>query len=915
MELAANLDFLSELTLVIASALKMPAEQLDVDARFDSFGVDSLAAMEVLSAVAGRFDVRISPAQFMEIPTIRELASFLGATPVSEGHGDSQQTPDTGAADKASAAVSAPATRAIPPRASGTTAREQLLAYIKRKYSLDLVQRESGTVAAILEELGSSSMDVRPSGYHTHQAEGVACEPSPARHSVAGENTGVAREQLAIVGMSCRFPNAPDTATFWDNLIGERCSIAEIPPSRWHWQSCYSPVPSRNQTVSKWAALLEDVDCFDAEFFGVSPEDARLIDPQERLLVQEVYHALQDAGLDPAKVAGTSTGIFVGYEYTEYEQLLRERSGTIAGAPAMTSSSPAFYLANRLSYLFDLRGPSEPFNLNCASSAVAFNRACQSLLSHECDTALVAGVSLNLFAGDYIGESQYGLLSANGTCGVFASEANGFTRGEGVGVVVLKRLRDTQASRDRVYAIVRGCHQNNRGRAKTISDISHQAITDLLRRSYEKARVEPESIRYIEVDGYCTKWGDSFEFEGIKNVFTNAPYAGKGCALGSVKGNIGHLEPASGIASVVKIALSMYHKRFPATLTGKVLNEFVDFESTAHPLYMANRSIDFVQLRAQQGAPVRAGINSFSDSGCNIHIVLEEFPQEWAAPAPKATSGSEVFVVSAKSAGQLQAYVQSFIELLVRAPQNLRFTDLIYTLQTGRESMAERLAIVADSCEDLLEKLKQSQAAAEMSDAERELLGIYRSGALGSRDGALAALITREMIESLVLQARSISQARQIATLWARGVQIPWEGLWSNRTGRIVSLPGYPFSKQRCWLEAADDSTEVAVVGVAQRVEVLLKRELAQQLSRAPEDIPSTLDFLQLETGSHWIAGWVRRLNDLLDLRLSPGVALKHGDIQRFSRYLAQSHAQKCVALLDSSTHDLLAEAARQASA
>ena len=356
-------------------------------------------------------------------------------------------------------------------------------------------------------------------------------------------------------------------------------------------------------------------------------------------------------------------------------------------------------------------------NASCASSALAIHRACQSLAQGECDVAICGGVSLNLFEGDYAAIARYGLLSPDGSCGVFDDAANGFTRSEGVGLLVLTRLDDAERDNRRIFAKVVATHQNNRGHASFISEIKHEAITQVISECYEKHAIAPDSVRYIEVHGYATKWGDSFEFEGIKNAFDASATGEKRCALGSIKGYIGHTEPASGVASAMKVALSLYHKQFPATITKKTLNTFIDIESRAHPLYIADRPLPFDELR-RGDEPIRAGVNSFSDSGVNVHLLFEEYrPGHGVARAEH--SGRQLFVFSGRTRESLQESLaltrESLQESLAFYSSRLRtqeptpaLEDMAYTMQLATVPMEHRLAIVAASHKELIEALARA---------------------------------------------------------------------------------------------------------------------------------------------------------------------------------------------------------------
>jgi polyketide synthase PksN len=892
-------NVLNRLVGIIESMVKLPAGSIDVEADFAELGINSLIVMELIESIAAEFEVTLTPAQFTDVSTVSELAELLGRL-------------KKGASGEAAAQA-------------GDSL--DVLKFISQKYAVDLSSRELGSVDEMVDALVADHSEdlMRHYGMESEEGSGGA----------------VRFHDIAIVGMSCRLPDASDARAFWCNLLEERNSAREVPASRWKWQDHLSDSPRPGKTVSKWSALIDDVDCFDAGFFNIPLHEARAMDPQQRLLLQEAYRAVEDAGFDMRRLASSNTGVFIGYQYSEYEQHLRRLdNGDMRLGPVFSSSSPGYYLANRISFAFDFRGPSESINVNCASSAVALNRAYYSLINGESDIALAGGVSLNLFAGDYIASSQYGLLSADGSSGVFDDDARGFTRGEGVAVVVLKRLEDAERDRDRIYAVIKSCHQNYRGAARSLSEVRHESITDLLRGCYAKASVDPATVRYIEVDGYARKWADSLEYAGIKDALRDGEQGGKRCALGSVKGNIGNLEAASAVTQVIKLALAMHHKAFPATISKRKISTFIDIDSTDHPLYIADKAIAFDDLR-EGDTPIRAGVNSFADSGTNVHILLEEYLARAGAAVPETTS-SQLFVLSAKDPERLEAQVQQYIEALSSAAETESFSSLIYTSQKGREPLEERLAIVAASRGELLEKLSLILTSGVRGRMGMESNDIYRGSASTAERNPLADLITADMAGAQLEQSAQTGQWKPTALLWAHGVQLPWDVLWRDKMVRPASLPGYPFARDRYWIDveahrggsseaiafseltaepappsaeqrdangsagerqiqvpggAPAASPDTLNIGRAAKLALFLKQEAAGLLQKCPEDVELDKSLLDLGMSSIDIMELIRRIDALLGIHLSPSAVFKYPQIGTLSEYLAQTHPQRADAL------------------
>lgn len=859
---------LSRLIQTVEATLKLPADKIDVDAHFESLGINSLILMELIANLDHEFDVTLTPAMFADVSTMSELAALLETL--------------------------------VPQTAADLPA--DMFEYVKQKYGVDLSQRKLESideiVAALVAERSGDLIDPA--------ADASASSPS------GSPSTG----DIAIVGVSCRLPDAVDARSFWRNLLEGRNSVRELPKHRWNWEEYFSAAPMPGRTVSKWGALLEDVDCFDAGFFGMSPREAKGMDPQQRLLLQETYRAVEDAGISMRRLAGSNTGVFVGYQYAEYEQHLRKLGNqSMQDGPLFSSSSPSYYLANCVSFAFDLRGPSESINVNCASSAVAINRAYYSLVNRETDVAIAGGVSLNLFAGDYVASSQYGLLSSNGTSGVFDDDAKGFSRGEGVCAVVLKRLEDAQRDNDRIYAVIKSCHQNYRGAARSMSEVKHESITDVLSECYAKAGVEPQTVRYIEVDGYATKWADSFEYEGIKNALPSG-VDGKYCALGSVKGNIGNTEAASGVTNLIKLALSLHHQQFPATVSKRKVSSFIDIDSAAHPLYIADQPIRFDEIR-HDGQPIRAGINSFADSGTNVHILLEEYRQERQASSQSADT-QQLFVLSAKDIRGLAAQVRQYLDFLSSPAPAESFTSLIHTLQTGREALDERLAIIARSRQELFGKLAAIEKTGLRAPLGLEAKDIYYGKTSALEKNPLAGLITAQMVQTQLVEARQSQQWKQIALLWTNGVAVPWEALWQREAAQRASLPGYPFAKDRHWIDgpAAKEplvdsravsaralSNEPAAVTSALeepaglspvgKMEWFLKQQVARELLLDAELIPLDKTMIELGVRSAGIVKLIHAIDTRLGTSLSPGVVFNYPQIGSLAAHLTETYADR----------------------
>ncbi|RDZ28529.1 beta-ketoacyl synthase N-terminal-like domain-containing protein [Lysobacter silvisoli] len=944
MNAVAELPLLDTIASTVASTLKIPVDRLDVDADFDSFGMDSIIAIELMTNLSKQLKVSITPAQLTTVKSISELAGAIGGW-MSQAPA-APKPPQIVVAPPAPAAAARPSVKPVAESAAprrraevrpqarigGVEGLERILAFVRDEYGLDLRGERFTSKQAVIEHLLEHHADALSryyglsAGEHADELAQVQAVALPSGHL-----------GIAVVGMACTFADAATPGALWHNLMEQRSLIAPLKGTRWG--------PTDGDAAPRWGALIADVDRFDPAFFGLSEDEARLCDPQERLVTQALYHALQNAGLRADALRGSRTGLFLGYEYAEYEHHLRRNLHRIPSAPALSSSSPIYYLANRISFLYDFKGPSEVVNASCASSGLAIHRACQSLAQGECDVAICGGVSLNLFEGDYAAIARYGLLSPDGSCGVFDDAANGFTRGEGVGLLVLTRLDDAERDNRRIYAKVVATHQNNRGRAGFISEIKHEAITDVIAGCYEKHGIAPDSVRYIEVDGYATKWGDSFEFEGIKNAFNSSATGDKHCALGSIKGNIGHVEPASGVASAIKVALSLYHRQFPATITKKTLNSFIDIESAAHPLYIADRPLPFEQLR-RGDEPIRAGVNSFSDSGVNVHLLFEEHRADSAATRAEQ-GGRQLFVFSARTRESLQESLaltrESLQDSLALHAGRLPLEDLAYTMQLSTVPMEHRLAVVAGSHKELTEALARAAKHLAANKPVEANGAIYIGGPQERDDSRVFSMIKSQIGEDKLIENLREGLLKDIAMLWVAGIDMPWERHWrelaltrrrnAQALPRLVDLPPYPFARNRYWLDFDDadaqarvaiptvarpqkakseqgggereaarqwrfvdalaDGEQAEAMDAADKIRLFLAQEIARVLAVPRTDIDAAADFLDLGLDSVGMASVIQQLIGLLGENLSPSVVFNHPNIERLSGHMAEKYPAK----------------------
>nr|WRX36517.1 hypothetical protein [Cystobacterineae bacterium] len=496
-------------------------------------------------------------------------------------------------------------------------------------------------------------------------------------------------EPIAIVGLGCRFPGGANTPErFWELLDSGRDAVTSL-DARWSLVGA-----QQAEDLPRWAGLLtEAVDRFDAAFFGISPREARALDPQHRLLLEVTWEALERARLPPMSLDGSRTGVFVGANSSEYlfsTVGLQPREERDAYS---TTGNMLSVAAGRLAYTLGLRGPCLTVDTACSSSLVAVHLACRSLRTRESDLALAAGVNILLSPDSMDAMARTQALSPDGRCRTFDASANGYVRGEGCGVVVLKRLSDAQRDGDQIWALIRGSAINQDGRSTGLTAPNVLAQEALLREALTNAQAEAADIGYVETHGTGTSLGDPIEVEALRAVLGPVRADGGHCVLGALKTNIGHLEGAAGVAGVIKAVLSLRHERIPKNLNFRTLNPRIRLEGTA--LAVASEPKPWPRTER----PRLAGVSSFGISGTNAHVVLEEAPE-----APVAAEGqqrsSELFVLSAKSAAALDAKAAELrAHLDAHAEQGL--ADVAFSLATTRSPMEHRLTLVSTSREEL----------------------------------------------------------------------------------------------------------------------------------------------------------------------------------------------------------------------
>jgi len=514
-------------------------------------------------------------------------------------------------------------------------------------------------------------------------------------------------EPIAIIGIGCRFPGGvEDVASYWRLLRDEVDAIGEIPMGRWNVDALYDPDPDApGKMYTRHGGFLDEVDTFDAPFFGISPREAVTMDPQQRLVLEVGWQALENAGVAPHALVGSKTGVYVGVMENDYSKI-HLRDGGLDDLDAYHVTGNHFsFTAGRLAYVLGLHGPTMALDTACSSSLVAIHLACQSLRSGESDLALAGGVNLILSPELTITMCRFKALSADGRCKTFDEAADGFGQGEGCGIVVLKRLSDAIADGDNIVALIRGSAINHDGQSGGLTVPSGHAQQAVLSEALANAGVQPAQVSYVEAHGTGTSLGDPIEVRALGAVFGEGRSNDDRLMIGSVKTNIGHLDSAAGVAGLIKVALSLRHKEIPALLHLNNINPHIDLDEV--PVTIPTERIPW----PEGDTPRVAGVSSFGLSGTNAHIVLEEAP----APPPnrsKADRPLHILTLSARNRDALRELSGRYARYL--APlQATSLGDVCSTANTGRSHLEHRLAVVAESPTHMSEQLAAFTSASD----------------------------------------------------------------------------------------------------------------------------------------------------------------------------------------------------------
>lgn len=752
-------DYIRELVLdKIASILRVSKDELDENAPFTDFGVDSILAVDIISILNKTDGIILNSTDLFNYPNISKLSDYINSK-------FSEKIDDL--------------CKIININQQG----------VKNPDTVEYSHKQ--VYAKLTDEASIKKMS-------THLSE----EMNQQRKSF---------EHIAIIGMSCRFPEAENADDFWDNLYNGKDSVKEI--TRWKQENYYHPDPQKeNKSYSKWAGLLSEIDKFDPGFFNISPKEAEYMDPQQRIFIEEAWRAIEDAGYDPSNMGVEKCGVFVGCAPGDYKSLLKDQNVS-QDAYTLLGNSESILTA-RISYFLNLTGPNIAVNTACSSSLVAIHLACESIIRGTSDMAIAGGVCVLSTPEFHILASKSSMLSTDGRCKTFDNGANGFVPGEGAGVLVLKKLSDAIRDHDNIYGIINGSDINQDGKTNGITAPSAPSQTKLECSVYDKYKISPESISYIEAHGTGTKLGDPIEIQALNDSFSKYTHKKQFCAIGSVKSNIGHLLAASGVAGVIKILLCLKHKKLVPSLHLEKDNEYIDFKNSPFFTNKDNR-----EWSVENGVPRRAAVSSFGFSGTNAHLVLSEANIYYNNESSKIKPKYLITLSAVTEAALRRKYEEMYIWIKKKGSEYC-IRDISYTINAGRTHFQVKAAIIVSDINELEMSLKSI-----IEGRKTDNCFINENGALKLDNATRIKGI--QVLEQLIGVSDDLysNKLSELAQLYTRGYVPEWKKLYENEECCHIPMPTYPFEKESYWVN--DYSKELEVENITLRLHPLISSNVS----------------------------------------------------------------------------------------
>ncbi len=657
------------------------------------------------------------------------------------------------------------------------------------------------------------------------------------------EIVSTSNKDIAVIGIACRFAAADNKEEYWKLLKVGEDAIRELPENRKKLNEAYLKVKGHDLKEDGYfkGGFLQEVDKFDYGFFNISPLEASLMSPNQRMFLETAWNTIEDAGYGGGKITGSKTGVFLGHS-TDFGISYKEFVETLD--PSLMSFSISGNLnsiiASRISYLFDLKGPSMIVDTACSSSLTAVHLACRSLRSGECDMALAGAVKIDLLPLNSIKkkEDEIGITSSDGRARAFDDSAEGTGLGEGIGVILLKPLAKAVEEGDNIYAVVKGSATNQDGSSANLTSPNPSAQEEVIIKAWRDAGIDPETLTYIEAHGTGTELGDPIEISGMEKAFRRYTDKKQFCAIGSVKTNIGHLDHAAGMAGLIKAILALKYKQIPPTIHFKNPNRKINFEDS--PVYVN----DILRDWKTDGFPRRCGVSAFGLSGTNCHVVLEEFQDAKTNCFREIKNGTKILTLSAKSKEGILELIWQY-QLLLRKQEKIGLNDVCYTANTGRGHYSCRLAVAFEDINDLKKKLER---AVVLSSEALALEGVYygehrivsekqQTRKAGEITQSQKSRYTKEINDELkefLEKSWNLSKETlyRLCDMYVQGADIEWELLYKSADNKRISLPVYPFVKKVCWVDENMEADKKITANAKEIGHPLFEKCLADSFDR-----------------------------------------------------------------------------------
>lgn len=635
----------------------------------------------------------------------------------------------------------------------------------------------------------------------------------------------VSTKDIAIIGISAKLPQAGNIEEFWEILKNGVDCIRPIPQGRKEDISNYFACLGTGNEGLEWneAAYLDTIDAFDYRYFGLSPKEASLLDPNQRLFLETAWEALEDAGYGGERLTGSRTGVFVGFNSdSEYRKMIAEMDPSSLAISLPGNVKPI--VASRLSYLKDFKGPNMIVDTTCSSSLVAVHLACKALRSGECDLAIVGGTQIHLIP---IRQGKIGVEASDGRAKTFDDSSDGTGTGEGVVAMVLKPLWRAEKDRDNIFAVIRGSAVNHDGSSIGLTAPNAEAQEDVIVRAWQDAGITPETISYLEAHGTGTKLGDPIEIDGIQRAFRRFTEKKQFCAVGSVKTNIGHLDSAAGIVALLKTVLLLKHRQLVPSLHFNKPNRRITFEDSS--VYINDQLVDWETT----GFPRKCGVSAFGLSGTNCHVVLEEYVLAERNLIVTGGEGIEVLTLSAKSGTALKSLIDKYRYSL--SGNQASIEDICYTANSGRGHYGYRMAVIGKSLVEIKEKLDTIEKLTP-SQGENGVFYAEPNHSITKKAGEKKTPEIHDLTNQALQAVKDFNESgkqdlnllQTICRLYISGAEVDWNELYKMEQRRRVSLPTYAFDRLRCWVEPKAPLSRNNATYMLQRSKPLLDQCLVE---------------------------------------------------------------------------------------